>query len=154
MGLEDDMKITGYGSIGAAGGSKKAGKTGASGSFADILAASGATEPAGVGATSDVAALAAVNNMLALQEISEEDVRRRKLVQQGHNLLDVLEKLRRQLLIGNMPAHLLQELSRNIALQKQSVIDPQLTALMEDIELRAAVELAKLEKALADQTTD
>lgn len=148
------MKITGYGSIGAAGGNKKAGKTSSASSFADILAASGASETAGVGSASDIAATAAVNNMLALQEISEEDVRRRKLVQQGHNMLDVLEKLRRQLLIGNMPAHLLQELSRNIAMQKQIVTDPRLTALMEDIELRAAVELAKLERAITQSTEE
>lgn len=145
------MKISGYGGISAAGGSKKAGKAASGTSFADILAAS---EAGGTAATSDIAATAAVNNMLALQEISEEDVRRRKLVQQGHNLLDVLEKLRRQLLTGTLPAPLLQELARNIAMKKQTVMDPQLMALMEDIELRAAVELAKLEKAANDRLSD
>jgi len=141
------MKITGYGSITGAGPAKKRGEVSQAGNFSDLLAASGTEESTAVSATGDVAA-AALSNLLALQEISEEDIQRRKLMQQGKNLVDVLERLRQQLLIGTLPRHLLQDLSRQLSLHKQKTPDPELNALIEDIELRAAVELAKLEMAL------
>src|SRR5947208_1517885 len=108
------MKITGYGPINSAGNARKAGKTGAAGNFAGILAASGADEAAHALPAGDVAATSALNNLLALQEISEEDINRRKLVQQGKNLLDVLEELRRRLLTGTLPVSVLVDLKRNI----------------------------------------
>ncbi len=144
--MNEITKVSGYGSIGGAGAIKKRGEASPAGNFADLLAASGAEESGAVSATGDVAA-AALSNLLALQEISEEDIQRRKLVQQGKTMLEVLENLRRQLLIGTLPPHLLQDLNRQLSLHRQKTADPQLNALIEDIELRAAVELAKLEMA-------
>lgn len=141
------MKIDGYASIGQASGAKKRAGTSSTGSFADILAAAEGEDTAAPSSLSDVSTSAALNNLLALQEISEEDVKRRKLTQQGKSLLDTLEKLRQQLLMGTLPPHLVQELSRQISMQKQFVADPGLNDLIADIELRAAVELAKLEVA-------
>ena len=142
------MKITGFGSITSTTSTSKKRGISQSGSFADVLAAAEGPDVSQAGSINDVAATAALNNLLALQEISEEDVRRRKLAQQGNNMLDALEKLRQQLLIGTLPAHVLQDLSRQLSVQKQMVNDPELNAIIEDIELRTAVELAKIEKAL------
>jgi hypothetical protein len=141
------MKVSGYGTIGSTSNTSK--KQGASsvGNFSDLLSASEAAETAHTGGTSDIAATSALNNLLALQEISEQDVQRRKLLQQGKNMLDVLEQLRRQILSGTMPASMLQDLGRQLSLQKQEVMDPALIEIIEDIELRTAVELAKLEMA-------
>ena len=61
--------------------------------------------------------------------------------------MDALEDIRRDLLAGGIPMHRLTELKRQISVQKQFVSDPRLNELIEDIELRAAVELAKLEMA-------
>ena len=145
------MKITEYGAVRTAEDIKRRRKTGASSSatsFADILSgASTADETPETEAPSDVGVAADISNMLALQEISEEDVHRKKLVQRGKNLLDMLEKLRYQFLMGAVPSHTLEELTRQLSIQKQAVNDPRLLALIDDIELRAAVELAKLEKA-------
>ena len=141
------MKITGYGSIQNAGNIKKRGDASQVGNFADLLAASGSEESSGVSASGDVAATG-LTNLLALQEVSEEDIQRKKLIQQGKGLVDILERLRQQLLIGTLPTGLLMDLGRQLALHKQKSADPQLNALIEDIELRAAVELAKLETAL------
>jgi hypothetical protein len=141
------MKITGYGTIGSTTGPTKRSGVSPTSSFADVLAATEAENAAPASSLTDVAATAALNNLLALQEISEEDVKRKKLAQQGKNMLDSLEKLRMQLLAGTVPAHTMQELSRQLSLQKQEVIDPQLRAIIDDIELRTAVELAKLEAA-------
>ncbi|MDE3038374.1 MAG: flagellar assembly protein FliX [Pseudomonadota bacterium] len=141
------MKITGYGSITPSSTVKKSGGVSRIGNFANILATSETSETVSSVPTGDVA-VTDLSNLLALQEISEEDIRRRKLAQQGKGIIDVLEGLRRQLLVGTLPPRLLHDLRRQIELRKQLVNDPTLTAIVEDIELRAAVELAKLEAAL------
>jgi len=142
------MKITGFGSITSTTSTSKKRGVSQTGSFADVLAATEGSDIGPAGGVGDVAATSALNNLLALQEISEEDVRRRKLAQQGNNMLDVLEKLRQQLLIGTLPHHILLDLSRQLSIQKQLVDEPELNDIIEDIELRTAVELAKLEQAM------
>lgn len=143
------MKVSGYGNISSGSGVNKRRGAGNAGGFSDLLAASEAAESAAPSSASDVKATAAMSNLLALQEISEEDVQRRKAISQGHSMLDELEKLRRQLLTGGVPAQTLADISRQLSLQKQQIMDPMLTAIIEDIELRTAVELAKLEMAAA-----
>lgn len=140
-------KVTRYGSVKSTGAAKKTGSSSAVGNFSELLEAASIDGTAPVTQLSDVAAASAVSNMLSLQEISDEDVRRKKLVQQGKNMLDVLENLRQQLLIGHIPAHTLQDLNRQLSIRKQSISDPRLMEILEDIELRVAVELAKLEQA-------
>ncbi len=143
------MKITGFNTINSNSGVNKRRGVGNAGGFADLLASSETSETTTTNATSDVAATSALSNLLALQEISEEDVHRRKLMQHGNNMLDSLEKLRRQVLGGAVSQHTLQDISRQLSIHKQTVMDPKLTEIIEDIELRTAVELAKLEMAAA-----
>ena len=143
------MKITGFGTISSNSNVNKKRGAGAAGMFSDILSASETQDTAGAAATNDVASMAGLSNLLALQEISEKDVYKRKMVQHGHSMLDSLDKLRRQILMGTVPPHLLHDIARQLSIQKQGVADPQLLAIMEDIELRTAVELAKLEMAAA-----
>ena len=145
------MKVSGYGSIRPGSGSKKTSSTSSAGSFADILALSGSEETHAANGVSDVSAASALSNLLSLQEISEEDVRRKKLLQQGANMLDTLDQLRQQLLMGTIPGHLLQDLGRQLELEKQKATDPRLNEVIEEIELRLAVELAKLEFAKQNQ---
>jgi len=140
-------KITGYGSVKSAETTKRAGKTAASGVFSTLLGLTETEETTPTTQLSDVAATTAIGNMLALQEISEDDIKRRKLVQQGKNMLDELENLRRGLLMGTIPSSMLQALARQLSIQKQQVVDPKLMEIIDDIELRVAVELAKLENA-------
>lgn len=148
------MKISGFGSITSTSNTTKKRGVSATGSFADVLATAENSEAGAASATSDVAATAALHNLLALQEISEEDVRRRKLTQQGSNMLDALDKLRRQLLIGTLPEQVLKDLARQLSVQKQMVNDSALNDIIEEIELLTAVELAKIEKALETRDTN
>jgi len=145
-------KITGYAPVKSTGSAKKTGKSAASSAFASLLGLSETDEAAPTTQLSDVAATAAVGNMLALQEISEDDVKRRKLVQQGKNMLEELENLRRQLLMGKIPGSMLQTLARQLSIQRQQVADQKLMDILDDIELRVAVELAKLESAFDSGT--
>ncbi len=150
------MKISGYGSISSTSGPKNAGKSTRTGNFAGLLSANEADETSPLSHTSEAAAAGSISNLLALQEISEDDVQRRKLMQQGKSLLDELERLRQHLLTGTLPLHVLRDLDRQLSIKRQFVADPALTELMDDIELRAAVELAKLEMAVVkrEETPD
>jgi len=148
------MKITEYGAIRTASDIKRRKLGGSSStSFADMLGAVSEEEISASASLSDVSPAAGINNMLSVQEISDEEISRKKLVQKGKDLLDSLERLRQQLLIGGVPLAVLQELGGRLSLQRQMVNDPQLLAIIDDIELRAAVELAKLEMAAKDADT-
>ncbi len=105
-----------------------------------------ADEAPASGAASGGASLGQVDSLLALQEVSDSltvDGRARK---RGEDLLDELEKLRLGLLAGTMPREQLVRLNRLLAEQREQVADPRLAAIVAEIELRAAVELAKLER--------
>ncbi len=119
-------------------------------SFADVLSAldSGADAPASL---SDITPTADVHTMLALQEVSDDEVQRRQLLTRGQNLLDKLDMLRQQLLLGQVTLSTLSSLSSELASHRATASDPALLALLDDIELRAAVEQAKLEMAAKAQ---
>ncbi len=121
--------------------------TGGASDFSDYLAAAEAGGPEGAASTGDVASLGGVG-LLAFQEVSDEELRRKKVISQGHSLLDALENLRQSLLMGQVPLDVLRTLDARLSVQRAQTADPALHGIMDDIELRAAVERAKLEMAL------
>jgi hypothetical protein len=92
--------------------------------------------------------VATVENIFLLQEVSEDPQgRRRRAAARGDALLDKLDKLRVGLLTGVMSRGQLQEM-RNMMRQSDHSDDPKLAGILSDIELRVAVELAKLDSAV------
>ena len=59
--------------------------------------------------------------------------------------LDALDELRMALLTGRLPTNLLHEMEQLVIEQRQQTTDPYLEEILDEIELRAAVELAKRE---------
>lgn len=111
--------------------------------FAEALArAEGASTVDAPAATAPIASSA---GLLGLQEVSEEELRRQKSVKMGRLTLDALAQLRDALLIGVLPIATLQNLERMIASERALTLDPQLESIMNEIETRAAVEIAKLQ---------
>jgi hypothetical protein len=53
------------------------------------------------------------------------------------------------LLLGTIPASRLESLAQQIRAKREQVSDPRLDQILDDIELRAAVELAKLGQGAA-----
>lgn len=74
---------------------------------------------------------------------------RKRRAQRGHELLDRLENLRRGLLAGAIPKDQLADLARSMRERREAGADPQISRLLDEIELRAEVELAKLSRRLA-----
>lgn len=144
------MKITGPIKPGAATGTKKAQrKPGADGgAFARALesgAGSQAEEPRAVVGAAPVTAIEA---LLALQGVSDEESEgRRQALARGHQLLDLLEEVRRGILLGVIPEATLRRLAELArAREGRRFTDPRLAEILAEIELRAEVELAKLER--------
>lgn len=119
-------------------GGRRAEATGATFSLPDQEAPSRAAVTAGPMAVGDVASL------LALQAIPSQDPRekRRRAVRRGHDLLDVLEGVKLDLLAGTVPVERLERLVGLLGGREPSG-DDRLDELVADIELRARVELAK-----------
>jgi len=94
--------------------------------------------------TGGPAAVGGLDALLAMQEVDDRAARRRQAKRRGEALLDQLEGLRRDLLMGAVPRERLAAIARQVREQRAAVDDPALTAILDEIDLRAQVELAKL----------
>ena len=90
------------------------------------------------------AAMTAVEGLLSLQEVADGLGGRRRAVVRGDKLLNALDALRHALLDGVLPRAQLAALAQLAGEAAPLVDDPRLAEILAEIELRAAVELAKL----------
>jgi hypothetical protein len=88
-----------------------------------------------------------VQALIALQEPGGPLERRRRAVSRAGRILDVLDEVKVALLDGNLNAQDLERLSRAVREERAETDDPKLEELLGEIETRAAVEMAKLERA-------
>jgi hypothetical protein len=121
--------------IGAAGGSGSAG-------FAKHVETSGARPP-GLAAPG---LLAALGGVLAVQAVPPGGAERARLLRRSYSLLDQLEELRIALLEGRLAAAAVRRLADLLDAERPAIDDPQLRAVLDQVELRAAVELAKRQR--------
>jgi hypothetical protein len=94
------------------------------------------------GSAAPTAATHDIGSILALQAVEDPTVRKKKLVRRGVQLLDTLEDIKADLLVGQVSEGRINQLMALIT-QARDRSDPRLDALLDDIELRARVELAK-----------
>lgn len=121
--------------------------SGGSGGFtiAEQSGAGGVGEMAGTG---PLASLSALGSLLAAQEIDGPADPRRRAVKRGRRLMDRLDELQLALLTGSLSPDAIGKLRQLVADRIDLAHDPALARLMRDIDLRAAVELAKIDYAL------
>jgi hypothetical protein len=84
-----------------------------------------------------------VAGLLALQGVEPDADAAGRAARRAGGLLDVLESLKLAMLEGRGVAVRLQELAARTAEARAQTGDPRLEALLEEVEVRAAVELAK-----------
>lgn len=114
-----------------------------SGGFGSLLeAAAGGGAEAGGG----IAPAAGLSSLVAplTVEAADADSRRRQARAYGDDLLDELEALRRDILLGAVDAKRLQGLLERVRRRSLRGEDPRLDAILAEIELRVEVEAAKL----------
>ncbi|WP_282567886.1 flagellar assembly protein FliX [Devosia sp. MC1541] len=87
-------------------------------------------------------AVMGVGSILALQGIGDVNEGRRRAVKRGAALLDLLEGMKADLLLGDVSPSRLDAMSQQLSTLRDKV-DPDLDAVLDEIELRVLVELAK-----------
>ncbi|MCO5092136.1 flagellar assembly protein FliX [Bosea sp. (in: a-proteobacteria)] len=93
-----------------------------------------------------VAAAGPLDSLLAVQAQEDPQERKRRQARRGHDLLDGLDRLKAALLSGRVLPSELERLRTMLALRREATDDPRLDEVIAHIELRAAVELAKLRR--------
>jgi hypothetical protein len=136
------MKIAGTGSPRTNATRRKGGTDAAAGNFAGHMsgpakakrpAVSGTTQVASVGALVALQASAGFGGDPGAAEINRAE-----------DLLDQLDRIRVGILTGGISGATLQNIVNRLAQRRSDGVEPRLAALIDEIELRARVELAKL----------
>jgi hypothetical protein len=86
--------------------------------------------------------------LLALQTVDSIEERRRRATRRATTLLDILDDVRLSTLTGTVSRNQFANLAQTLRERAEEVEDPKLEAILQEVELRAEVELAKLERAL------
>ncbi|ADZ69961.1 flagellar assembly protein FliX [Polymorphum gilvum] len=87
-------------------------------------------------------AIHGIDSLLALQEVSVEPDSRDLAGRRGHTMLDSLDAMKADLLAGVVSPGRLEDLARQLA-DRQMSDDAGMEAVIDEIELRVRVELAK-----------
>ena len=153
------MKIQGPGPTSGPSKTKKKSKVGGDGggeSFSSMIAqeTSSAAEP------SQAQSIAQMDALLAVQgaEDPTQGPARKRMRGRATDILDGLDKIRMAMLNGRLTVGHMIDIADVVASHREQITDPKLTSIMDEIDLRAQVELAKMRMALdqqkADQQTD
>jgi hypothetical protein len=140
------MKVTGTGGLSQASGAKPSRAAGDGGGFR-VAGGQAAAAPVQVSGAAGVSSVMGVEALLALQDVESPTERKRRSVRRAGHLLDKLDDLKIALLGGELSGAQLDALARAVREQRAATEDPKLEAVLDEIETRAAVEMAKLEVA-------
>jgi len=140
------MKVNNTSGTGSATGAGKARATGGGQGF-QLPTVGGASAPAAAASVSSLSPVMNVSALLALQDVGTPTERKRKAVRRAARMLDALDEMKLNLLSGEPTLNSLTKLQQAIKDQREGTEDPKLEEILNEIETRAAVELAKLEYA-------
>ncbi len=141
------MKIEGPNRTQKAGAANRKDKvSGGDGAFGAMIA--GEAQQAQQAAASQ--SIASVDSLLALQgaEDPTERASRGRMVRRADHVLAELERLRMGLLQGNLTVGNVIDIADVVAAHREKIMDPRLTAILDEIDLRAQIEIAKLRMTL------
>jgi hypothetical protein len=139
------MKINGPDRTGQASVPAKGAKPAAPGF--SISEAEEAADAAATGQALGVSGVGSVDALLALQQVDGPLERRKRAVRRAGRILDVLDEMRLALLDGRADPVAAQKLASAVREERLAIEEPGLSDVLDEIETRAQVELAKLEMA-------
>jgi len=137
------MKINGTGPVKSNAPRRKGGAdaTG-SGSFAALMSSATQSAPAAVSGAPQIGSVGA---LLALQSGADAmQGANQKEINRAEDILDRLDQIRVGILTGSLTGSALTSIFTNLNERRRDDIEPRLAGLIDEIELRARVELAKL----------
>lgn len=141
------MKVEGPGRTQGSSGVKKSDKAKAGDEAFGSFLSTGAG-PAS--ATTTTRSIAMVDTLLAVQAAEDPTARaaKKRARERSISVLDELEKIRLGMLSGTLTVGHMVDIADVVASHRERISDPRLTAIMDEIDLRAQVELAKMRVAL------
>ena len=124
-------------------------RTAGSSAFSDHLRGADSSAQ-GASVVSETVAVSGLGAILVAQEVPESgDERTRRAVRRyGDDILDRLDEIRHQILTGGISRQKLENLAKMLRSRRETVSDPQLIEIMQEIEVRAEVEIAKYTRGL------
>lgn len=134
------MRIDGPSTLRPSGSVRRTGKAGSSSESSFSKHLEEAEESSGLQGAS---ALGAVSCVLDLQEVDDALARAARGKLRAEDILDKLDDLRLDLLTGSISKTKLERLSAIVGQHRAEVSDPALGQILDEIDLRAQVELAK-----------
>lgn len=144
--VRQPMKVNGTSGVGAAGGPGRA-RPASGGQGFQIPAAEAPAGPTAMARASSLAGVMSVDTILALQDVGGPLERKRRAVGRASRMLDALDEMKVSLLSGELTGAEITRLQQAVRDQRDKTDDPKLEGVLDEIETRAAVELAKLERA-------
>mgnify|MGYP002713060798 CR=1 FL=1 len=134
------MRINGPGRTGGVAGQ---GKTKGAGSSGGAFRLDAPQQTQAAASTQTLNSIGNIDSILAVQGVEDPSSRRKKAVKRGSDLLDILDEIKLDILAGEVPRAKLEQLVRVISQRRDGVSDSQLQGVLDEVELRARVELAK-----------
>jgi hypothetical protein len=141
------MKINGTSSTPSTGAARGAGRASSGAGFS--VSIDEAEEAAEAQRMAGLDGVMTVSALLALQGVEDPLSRRRRAMGRASRLLDLLDDLKVAVLDGSASPATLDNLANTVREQRDATDDPGLEDVLNQIETRAAVELAKLGRTRA-----
>lgn len=126
---------------------KKTGKAQQSdAAFGDFIASA----PTQTASASPAQNIVAVDALLAVQSAGTATDRpaKKRMMHRAETILDGLDAIRDKMLQGTLSVGDMIGIADVVAEHRENIDDPRLTSVMDEIDLRAQVELAKMQKAI------
>jgi len=147
------MRIEGPNSTSSTERASKTKKSSSSSSSSFSSLVSSMHEQSDVDDSSDVAMSSSVGSLDALLAVQEDGGRgshdaNERMKQRADDILDRLEGVKNSILAGTISENELVSIRDLVHQQREMDIAPELASILDEIELRAEVELAKLDKSL------
>lgn len=147
------MEVKGPGRANQTGKTSKTGSTGKTSgtggaAFDALLGTGDAPAAESTAAFSPATGVQQIDTLLALQESADsgDEGTRRRARLRANAVLESLENIRVGLLTGQLKKSTLEDLARIIKTHRENIMDPALTEVLDEIDLRAQVEIAKYEQ--------
>ncbi len=138
------MKISGTTTTSAA--APRRSRKGAKATGENVFRVAMSNPPSEAMAAPAVTTASAISPLLALQEVGDPLDKTKRALHRGHQLLDQLDRIRHALLLGSIGRQDLDRLSQAIGEERLQTADPNLASVLDEIDLRAKVEIAKFER--------
>ena len=144
------MKVRGPGPTSAPSKANKSSKPSETDGSFEAFVSSGPSEAA---TTQTTQSIAQVDALLAIQGAEDPTQRsaKKRARHRANAILGELDKVRMAMLSGDLTVGHMIDIADVVASHRDKVSDPSLTSIMDEIDLRAQVELAKIRCALDEQ---